>query len=481
MKLSEYSKLDATGLAQLIRSKQVSPEEVLEVAIKALEETDKSLNAVVDYTYDYAMKQIKAGIDFSSPFCGVPFAIKDCGGVSADIRATMGTRLSGPGVYANADSTLFTRFKKAGIIVVATSATSEMCIDSTTETLRHSATRNPWNPEFSTGGSSGGAAALVAAGCLPIAHGNDGGGSIRIPASMCGVVGLKPSRFCVPNGPGGWDPGGTGSFILSRTVRDSAIMLDAVEGPEPGSYGAAAVHDTPYAQIIKSDPRKLKIAYMLHTPYGKEFCDSECAQAVLDVVDTLRGLGHECIEAYPEIQESYQDARVACMCDEIAVEIEELAIETGLPIDETTLEPLVYKTYIESLKRMGMDVYKARSELGVAARAMGRFFEDYDILISPTVGKISRKIGTLNGVVNASEISAYEWALRRREYSCITPLANIVGLPSISLPLYMSQSGMPLGIELDGKIDDDQLVLQLAAQLERAKPWNEKRPQIYVD
>ena len=480
MKLCEYSKLDATALAGLIRRKQVSAKEALDTAMEALQKVDGRLNAVVDYTYDYALKQIEAGIDYEAPFCGVPFVLKDCGGEAAGIRATMGTRLTGEGIYAKEDSTLFKRMKKSGVLVAATSATSELCIDSSTETRRHGPTANPWNTEFSPGGSSGGSAALVAAGAVPMAHGSDGGGSIRIPASMCGIVGFKPSRFRVPTGPFGWDPGGSVSFALTRSVRDSAAMLDAVEGPDPGYYGTSAAHDMTYTEAVKREPGKLKIAYMLRTPYGKEFADPECALAVLETVEILRALGHECVEDYPEIHESYQEARIASMCDEIAVSIEELSAQTGLPIDETTLEPLVYKTYLESARRPGMDVFRAKSELGLAARSAGRFFERYDIIVSPAVGKVRRKLGTLNGVVHP-EISASQWALQRREYACITPLANIAGLPSISLPLYMTGDGMPLGVELDGAIDDDRLVLCLAAQLERARPWIGKIPPVHVE
>lgn len=479
MKLSDYAALDATGLAELIRSGQVSPRELLDTAVEALRQVDGQLNAIVDYTYDYALKQLEAGIDRSAPFCGVPFVIKDCGSVAAGIRATLGSRLTGEGVWAKRDSTLFERMKRSGVIVVGTTATSEFCIDSSTETLRHGATHNPWAPEYSAGGSSGGTAAIVAAGGVPMGHGNDGGGSIRIPASMCGVVGFKPSRFRIPTGPSGWDPGGSVSFVLSRSVRDSAAMLDAVEGPDPGYYGAAAPHRLPYAEAVRREPRKLKIAYMLRTPYGKEFASGECVKAVLETVAVLKQLGHQCEQAYPQIPESYHEARLACMSDGIALEIQEVAAQTGRPISEETLEPLVYKTYQESLKRKGLEVFQARQVLAAAGREMGRFFQSYDLLLSPTVGKLERPLGALNGASHP-EMPASQWALRRREYACVTPLANVVGLPSISLPLCMSDGGLPIGIQLDGRIDDDQLVLQLAAQLERAMPWAGRKPRIYV-
>ncbi len=185
---------------------------------------------------------------------------------------------------------------------------------------------------------------------------------------MCGIVGFKPSRFRVPTGPFGWNPGGSVSFVLTRSVRDSAAMLDAVEGPDSGYYGTSASHDLAYREAVEREPGKLKIAYMLRTPYGKEFADPECAGAVLETVELLRSLGHVCVEDYPEIRESYQEARIASMCDEIAVSIEELAAQTGLPVDETTLEPLVYKTYLESAKRPGMDVFRARAELGAGCQ-----------------------------------------------------------------------------------------------------------------
>lgn len=479
MKLSEYAALDATGLAELVRKGEVSPQELVETSLEAIRQVDGKLNAVVDYTYDYAMEQLKEKPDRDAPFCGVPFAIKDCGGVAAGIPATLGTRLAGGGVFAKRDSTLFQRMKKAGVIVVATTATSEFCMDSSTETLRHGPTHNPWDLMESPGGSSGGAAALVAAGALPMAHGSDGGGSIRIPASMCGTVGFKPSRFRIPTGPAGWDPGGTVQFVLSRTVRDSAAMLDAVEGADPGYYGAAAPHREPFAETAKREPQKLKIAYMLRTPYGAPFASEECVQAVLKTVEVLRSLGHTCEEAYPEISERYHDARVAYMSDGIALEIQDMAEETGLPVDETTLEPLVYKTYLEALKRKGQEVFQARGELARAGRAMGRFFQRYDLLLAPTCGRVSRPLGTLNGAVNP-ELSAVEWARRRRDYACNAPLANVAGLPAISLPLEMSPAGLPIGLEVTGGIDQDALVLQLAAQLERAAPWSGRRPPVYV-
>ena len=479
MNLKEYASFDATGLAELVRKKEVSPLELLDTALEALGQVNGQLNAVVDYTRDYALQQIREGVDLSAPFCGVPMAIKDCGGFSSQIRATAGTRLSGDGVYAAQDATLLRRFEKAGALIVATSTTSEFCIDSSTETLRHGATRNPWHLDYSVGGSSGGAAALVASGALPFAHGSDGGGSIRIPASMCGVVGFKPSRFRVPVGPTGWDPGVVAHFALTRSVRDAAALLDAVEGPDPGYYGTFAPDAQSHLQAIQTPPRKLRIAYMLHTPYGAPFCDEECITAVLQTVEVLRALGHECVEAYPEISPAYQEARIQSMCDSIAITLENMARETGLPIDETTVEPLVYKTYLKSKSRMGLDVFRSQAEMAKAARSVGRFFCDYDILLSPTMGRIERRLGTLNGVVNA-EISAEEWARRRQDYACITPLANIAGLPSISLPLYRNQHGMPLGIELDSAVDRDQLVLQLAAQLEKTDLWIKKNPPIYV-
>lgn len=479
MKISEYSTLDATGVAELVRNKEVSPGEVLETAIQALEQVNPKLNAVVDYTYDYARKQIEAGIDLSAPFCGVPFVIKDSGDFMAGIRATLGTRLAGDGFYASVDTELARRFKKAGVVVIATASCPEFCWNNCTETLRNGITRNPWNPNLTSGGSSGGTAALVAAGAVPIGHGSDGGGSIRMPASACGLVGLKPSRFRIPTGPDGGDPGHAAHFVLTRSVRDTAIMLDAVAGDDPGAYGSARLPDKPYSEIIKKDPGKLKIAYMLHHPYGDEFENEECVRAVKETVALLESLGHECVEAYPPLSITYHEPRILVQAVGTNLWIEDVARRSGLPINETTLEPLVYKQYLEAQKIPATAYAAANKELAKAARRVGRFMEDFDILLSPTMGILPLEVNKYNPYTDPNK-SVNDWVLTRRRFSGNTALCNVTGMPSLTIPLCSSADGLPIGIEIDAKLGCEDTVLALAAQLERAKPWSDRLPGIFA-
>lgn len=479
MKVSEYAALDATGVAQLVRKKEVSPEEVLEAAITAIEQVDPAVHAVVDRTYEFARDQIRAGIDPGAPFCGVPFVIKDEGGIMKGIRGTLGTRLSGDGITTDHDTVLAARFKKAGVVVAATAACPEFCWNNTTETIRNGITRNPWDLGVSSGGSSGGTAALVAAGAVPMGHGSDGGGSIRMPAAACGLVGLKPTRFRIPTGPDGGDPGQAADFILSRSVRDTAMMLDAVEGPDAGCYGAAVRPLEPYSQTVQRDPKKLRIAYMLRAPYGDPYENEECCQAVKDAVTLLESLGHSCIEDYPPLDIHYHEPRILIQAAGTNAWIERVSRASGLPVSEDTLEPLVYKAYLEAKSITASEYLAAKRELTQVMREVGRFMEGYDLLVSSTMGILPLEVGKYNPF-SRPDIPVQDWVLERRRWSGNTAMCNVTGQPSITVPLTQSKGGMPIGIEIDGRVGDDSLVLQLAAQLERARPWKDRKPGVYA-
>ena len=479
MKVSEYAQLDATGLAQLIRKKEIAPEEALDAAIMAVEQVNPQLNAIVTRNYALAKKQLEKGIDLEAPFCGVPFVIKDEGGLMKEIPCTLGTRLSGNGIVTDHDSTLGARLKKSGVVVIATAACPEFCWNNATETIRNGVTRNPWNPDLTSGGSSGGTAAIVAAGAVPMGQGSDGGGSTRMPAAACGLVGLKPTRFRIPTGPDGGDPGQAVDFVMTRSVRDTATMLDAVEGPDPGWYGTAPRPQTPYSQVIQRDPPKLRIAYMTRTPYGEEYENPECVRAVKDAVGLLESLGHTCIEDYPPLDIHYHEARILIQSVGTNAWIERIARGSGLPVNEKTLEPLVYKAYLEA-KGVTAEAYvSARNELTKVMRDVGRFMEGYDILVSPTMGILPLQAGIYNPF-SRPNMSVHDWVLERRRWSGNTAMCNVTGQPSITVPLEQSESGLPIGIELDGRVGEDSLVLCLAAQLERAKPWMDRRPRIYA-
>lgn len=481
MKVSEYTKYDATGLAELVRKKEVSPLELLDTAMDAMQQVNPDINAVIDYTYDYAKKQIDDGIDLDAPFCGVPFLVKDSGYQLKGVRSTIGSRLAGDGVYTSENTTLQTRFQRAGVVVVATTATPEFCWGSSTETLRHGPTRNPWNLEYSPCGSSGGTASMIAAGGTPFGHGSDGGGSIRMPASSCGLVGLKPTRFRVPNGPFGGDQGLAVNFLLSRSVRDTAIMLDAVQGPDPGAYGAALMPDEPYAQIIKKSPKKLKIAYMLHLPYRmyeSTYDNPDVQRATLEFVDFLRSLGHECVEAYPQLDEDYHIARILSQAAGTNLSIEKMSRQSGLQISEETLEPLVYKAYIEQQDITGAQMELAMSELAGVSRSIGRWMMDYDVLVCPTMGILPPKIGTVNPF--ETDRTVQQWIEERRRSSGNCGMSNVTGMPSITVPFALSADGVPIGMEIDARIGDDAIVLQLAAEIERVRPWSVRRPSVFA-
>lgn len=480
MKISEYSALDATGLAELIRKKEVNPMEVLETAIEALEQVNPTLNAVVDRTYEYAKAQIAEGIDRRAPFCGVPIVVKDEGELLAGIRGTVGSRLSGDGIYIPQDSELGVRIKKAGAIILATSACPEFCWNNSTETLRHGITRNPWNLELTPGGSSGGTAALVASGVVPMGHGSDGGGSIRMPASACGLVGLKPTRFRIPTGPFGGDPGQAVEFVMTRSLRDTAIMLDAVEGPDAGCYGAAVRPTEPYGELVKKDPGKLKIAYMLHLPYGVPYESEGCVKAVKSTVALLEELGHECVEAYPPLDIHYHVPRILVQAVGTNSWIESVAARSGLPITEEYLEPLVFRAYQEARQITLREYQEAKNELVRVMRAVGEFMKDYDVLICPTMGIRQPEAGLHNPYCDPS-MTVEEWVLDRRRCSGGTAMCNVSGQPSITIPLEISEEGLPIGIEIDGRVGEDGVVLQLAGQLERARPWKDRRPGIYAE
>lgn len=479
MKVSEYAALDGTGLAQLIRKKEVSPEEVLDAAIAAIEEVNPSINAVVTKTYDFARAQLAEGVDYDAPFCGVPFAVKDEGGLMQGFPCTLGTRLSGSGIVMDHDSTLGARLKKAGVVVVATTACPEFCWNNATETIRNGVTRNPWDTKVTSGGSSGGTAALVSAGGVPMGHGSDGGGSIRMPAAACGLVGLKPTRFRIPTGPDGGDPGQAADFIMSRSVRDTAAMLDAVEGPDAGCYGAAVRPAVPYRQVIEKDPPKLRIAYMLHTPYGEAYENEECVEAVKSTVKLLEALGHTCVEDYPPLDIRYHEARILVQSAGTNAWIEKVAKGSGLPVCADTLEPLVYKAYQEAKGITASDYLAAKSVLTGVMRDLGGFMRNYDILISPTMGILPLEAGVYNPF-SRPEMSVNDWVLERRRWSGNTAMCNVTGQPSITVPLERSKGGMPIGIEIDGRVGEDDLVLQLSAQLERAKPWMDRHPKLYA-
>jgi amidase len=478
MNIKEYGSTDALGLADLVRTKQVSARELLEEAIARTEKIDPQINAVVVKHYDYARAQIDRGLP-DGPFSGVPFLLKDLE-LLAGTRTTSGASVFKDNV-ADRTGTLAQRFLDAGMTIFGKSSSPEFGLMPTTEPRLFGPTRNPWNLAHSSGGSSGGAGAAVAARILPVAHASDGGGSIRIPASASGVFGLKPSRARNPLGPDrgeGWG-GFSCGHVLSISVRDSAAMLDAIQGPEPSSPYVAPPPERPFAQEVGRDPGKLRIAFTDKSPYG-DAIDPEIAAAVRDVAKMLGGLGHQVEERAPSLP---GDPAVAA--DPAAVMTTIVSANTALTVRlaeqrfgrEMTwndFEILTLASAYNAQKQTAVDYVSAQLSAFQILRSLATFFESCDVFLSPTLCTPPLKIGELNTM--SDDLSHIVPILRR--YIPGTSMFNMSGQPAMSVPLAWNAAGLPLGMMFAARLGGEATLLRLAAQLEQTRPWKDKRPPV---
>lgn len=477
MNISEYTSYDGLGLAELVKTGQVLSEELVEISTNLMDKLNPQLNAVVSVLKEQAMNEIKRGIS-NGPFEGVPFLIKELVLHAEGIPFSMGSRFT-EGSVLPIDSELMSRFRKAGLVTVGTTTTPEFGYNAATEAVFYGPTVNPWNREHSPGGSSGGSAAAVAAGITPLAHANDGGGSIRIPASCSGLVGLKPTRGRIPTGPLYGEPlnGIAIEFGLSKTVRDTAALLDAVSGPEVGSYTILQKPSSSYLQSIEQAPRRLRIAWTSQACTGVPV-DQEVVRALHETIDLCRQLGHEVMEATPVYDaEQLSLATLRIWTANIYNMIESAAKMTARKPSEELIEAAIWKTYLYGKELSANDLLEALDVNNEVSRSVGSFFTDYDVFLSPTLATPPAKIGTLNA--NNPTINAEEWFQQIFTYAPFTSLFNTTGQPAISLPLGMSRDGLPIGMQFTGRFADETTLLQLAKQLEEAKPWKERKPQIH--
>ncbi|KPF96825.1 6-aminohexanoate hydrolase [Rhodopseudomonas sp. AAP120] len=472
MAFKEYGNYDGVGLAELVRSKQVTPGELLDEAIARTDALNPKLNAVVVRHDEHARRQIEAGLP-DGPFTGVPFVLKDL-----DLLA--GTRTTfGASAYKNFvaphTGTLASRFVAAGLTVYGKSASPEFGLMPTTESRLHGPTRNPWNLDHSSGGSSGGAAAVVAARILPVAHASDGGGSIRIPASACGVFGLKPTRARNPIGPDrgeGWGGFACG-HVVSISVRDSAVMLDALHGPEPTSPYVAPPPERPFAEEVGRDPGRLRIAFTDVSTYG-DAIDPEIAAAVRDTAKLLEGLGHHVEQRAPKLPADPADviaAIVACNTG-LSVRLAEQAL--GRKVTDQDFEALTLASAANASRASGIDYCGAQLQAYQISRSLADFFADIDVFLSPTLCLPPLKIGELDTM--ARDLSGISPLLRR--YIPGTSLFNMSGQPAMSVPLAWTTSGLPIGMMFAGRFGDEATLLRLASQLEQERPWKQRRPPV---
>lgn len=474
MSFSEYATYDGLGLAELVRKGDVTPLELAEAAIERIEKHNPTLNAVVLKLYDQGRAMAKAPA--SGPFHGVPFLLKDAFGDTAGSATRDGSRFRS-GEPAKQDSTLATRFRNAGLVFLGRTNVPEYTLLPTTENAIYGAACNPWDPAYSTGGSSGGSGSAVAAGIVPLAHANDSGGSIRIPASACGLVGMKPTRGRNPLGPDYGDvvAGLCSEHVVTRSVRDSATMLDCTHGADIGDPFAAPPVVRPYAEEITMAPGKLRIAYSATDPDGKAI-HADCAKGVEATAKLLADLGHEVTDARPPLAPGEAAAYFLPMwAAYLAWDIDAEAERRGRPPKDDELQGLTWGFYEIGKTITASQFLDLRTKTQAMSRRVAQFMQSYDVLLTPTLALPPIK----NGIIDLNERDAMTGFAPLVDYVPFTPLHNLTGQPAISLPLHWSSEGLPIGMMFAGRFGDEATLFRLAAQLETAQPWANKHPKIW--
>jgi Asp-tRNA(Asn)/Glu-tRNA(Gln) amidotransferase A subunit family amidase len=469
----EYLKYDGLGLADLVRRKKVKPEELLEAAIARIDTINPKLNTVVTKMYDEARGTIAGGVP-DGAFKGVPFLLKDIGATYAGVRLTMGSKLLADYV-PNYDNELVKRYKRAGLICIGRTNTPEFGLNVSTESVLLGPARNPWNTERSTGGSSGGSAAAVATRMVPIAHGSDGGGSIRIPSSSCGVFGLKPSRGRMPTGPALgeiWE-GFVTNHALSISVRDNAALLDATSAPEVGAPYGIPPPVRPFLEEVGANPGNLKIAFF--TKIADKVTHPDCIAAVEDVAKLCESLGHTVEESalvfdYGSLRRAFGtvvSGHTAAMLDFFGKFL-------GRKVTADMVEPWTWYLAQFGWKATAAQFAGTKWILNRATRKVARFLTKYDLILTPTLAAPPPKLGYFDTV----NIPMEEIAKRQSDHNPFNWLYNVVGSPAMSMPLYWNAEGLPIGIQFAGRYADEATLYRLAGQLEEARPWREKIPSI---
>ncbi|HUF52453.1 MAG TPA: amidase family protein [Dehalococcoidia bacterium] len=476
--MNDVAFLDATAQAELVRNKQVKPEELLDGAIERIERLDPQLNNIVLRMYDQAKAAIAAGLP-DGPFTGVPFLVKDLGtGVMCQgtVQA-QGSRFLAS-MVSPMDTEITRRYKAAGLVLCAKTNTPEFGLLPTTESELCGPAHNPWNLDHTTGGSSGGSAASVAAGIVPMAHANDGGGSIRIPASCCGIFGLKPTRARVTQGPlvGDIMSGLTIDHCVSRSVRDSAALLDASMGPMLGDPYVAPEPERPYIEEVGAHPGTLRIAFTTKT-YNGPSLHEDCVAAVKDAAALLQDLGHEVEEADPPVPgEQLIQSFTQLWAAGNAWGIDSLAMLTGREPKQEDFEILTWALYEMGKEITAVQYLNAVSAMQMLGRQMAMFHQRYDIWLTPTLGAPPVELGYIKSTPEEPML-AFQ---RSAEFVPFTPIQNATGQPAMSVPLYWNDDGLPIGTHFVGRFGDEATLYRLAAQLEEARPWAGKIPPVHA-
>jgi Asp-tRNA(Asn)/Glu-tRNA(Gln) amidotransferase A subunit family amidase len=471
---AEYDQYDGLGLAALVDKRQVTPLELLNAVRQRLEAINPKLNAVAHVFFDRAEAQIKEGLP-AGTFKGVPFVLKDLGQQLAGTITSYGSRVFKDNT-PDSDSTLVTRYKQAGLVIFAKTTSPEFGLTTTTESVLFGKTHNPWNLERTSGGSSGGSSALVASRVVPMAHGSDGGGSIRIPASCCGLFGLKPTRGRVPMGPSqfeGWN-GCSHHHALTISVRDSAALLDVSTGIELGSPYFSPPPARPFLKEVGADPGKLRIALAVGTPAGTPL-DPECRKAAIEAAKLCESLGHKIEEARPPIEDAWmRDAFLTVLRVSLARTLDDAAKPLGRQVTEKDVEPVTWLLAQAGRAANVVAYSRAIATMHQVGLAMAKFQEKYDVILSPTLAKPPVPLGELS--LSPASIAAYGKDVT--EFGPYTALYNVTGQPSMSVPLHWSADGLPIGVMFSGRFGDEATLLRLASQLEKSKPWAASKPKV---
>ncbi len=475
MKVSEYVEFDGTDLANLVKSGQIQSKELADTAIAAIESVNNELNALAGPLFNPPLSYSSDG-----PFAGVPFAIKDLGLRVEGVRQVAAYPVLAGAEPSAEDTDLMKRFREAGLATVALTTCPELGFNSSTESRMLGSTRNPWDTDRSTGGSSGGSAALVAARAVPIAHANDGGGSIRIPASYCGLVGLKPSRGRITTGPdhGDWIMGMAIEFVVTRSVRDSAGVFDAVHG---SSVGERFVLPDPHTSFTKATreglgDRKLRIAVLDHRYDGGKI-DEENQLAVRDVAKVLEQMGHHIEWDAPTFdQAAYDEAALKSWSSYLGYLVDDIALTQGIPatLDNAQKATLACAEYGKSFP--ASEMHAVEFLYNRITRDVARFFTRYDVLLTPTTAYPNVPLGQINQ--DDPSHTAHSWYNSVFEPCPFTQLFNVTGHPAITLPLAVSSNGWPIGMQFAAPYLDEETLFQLSGDLERAMPWSDRRPRV---
>ncbi len=476
LSFAEYVDHDALGLATLVRSGDTSADELLDIALNRIDAVNPAINAVVDIFADKARAQIARGLP-EGPLAGVPFLLKDLFIDLTGVTTTSGAVFLKDTV-AKRDSTVAERYKNAGLVIFGKTHSCEFGGAPTTESQLYGITRNPWNLDYSAGGSSGGSSAAIAAGILPAANGSDAGGSIRSPAATCGLFGLKPTRGLAPLGPARFDGGGGIATVhaLTRSVRDSAALLDAVAGPELGASYASPVQSRPLLDEVQRDPPRLRIAVMPQSPFGDQVAP-DCLAAVVDAASLCASLGHIVEEAAPAVDaELYLRTRQVLKGAAATTGIHAAERGLGRKATDKDFEHATWEAYRYGLTVTGEDVMRAREAMFALHQQVAQFMTTYDMILSPTTALGPFLVGTM-GPEYTDDIAG---TLRRR-VSTFSALANMTGQPAMSVPLFWNAANMPVGVQFWGRFAEEATLFQLAGQLERARPWFKRLPSMTLE